>query len=206
MKRLLFISSITVVLFSNCKIHSYPGNHMQNQYLAFQPLGDFSMQETEQVINEVALFYHKKAIVLRPLAIPETFYHTALNQYSADSIIYLLATLQNDSIATIVGLTHQPIFTIKNAKKMPYYNEKIFGMGFQPGNACVVSDFKFTSTDKAIYTHRLKTVILHEKGHNLGLPHCNNTHCIMSEKNGDIASMDKSGNDYCIRCKNILAD
>jgi archaemetzincin len=179
---------------------------MQNQYIAFQPLGDFNVQETEQVINEVALFYHKKALVLKPMAIPQTFYHTALHQYSADSIIHLLAKLQNDTVTSIIGLTHQPIFTIKNAGKMPYYNENIFGMGYQPGNACVVSDIRFMSTDKALYAHRLKTVILHEKGHNLGLPHCNNNQCIMSEKTGDIVFMDKTGNDYCARCKNILAD
>lgn len=176
----------------------------QNQIIAFQPLDGYNVQETDSVVKEISLFFNKKVIVLSPIEIPQTFINPIVNQYSSDSIVQFLSRLQNDTIVEIVGLTHKPVFTIKDGKPGPYFLEDIFGMGYQPGNSCVVSDFKFSTPDISSYNHRLKTVIIHEIGHNMGLPHCNDEKCVMSENNGNVLRLDKSVTEFCAKCSKVL--
>jgi archaemetzincin len=207
MKLLLLISAILAIFFSDCKRGSILSlnSTRQKQIIAFQPLDDYSGQEIDSVVKEISRFYNKQVIVLKPIEIPKTFFDTVVKQYSADSILNLLSLLQNDTLIEIVGLTYKPIFTIKDAKHRPYYDEKIFGLGYQPGNSCVVSYFKFSTPYVTIFNHRLKTVIIHEIGHNLGLGHCEDDKCIMSKNNGSVTNLDYySGNDYCAKCRTTL--
>ncbi len=60
------------------------------------------------------------------------------------------------------------------------------------------------STDKELLANRLRKVIIHEVGHNLGLLHCSDDSCLMSELNGNIATLNKKGGDYCINCRRKL--
>lgn len=206
MKLSIYIFSLLVFFSLYCKkqpIFSL-GSHSENQIIAFQPLDDFNMQEIEPVINEISGFYNKPVIVLKPINIPSTFFNSAIEKYSADSIILLLSSLQNDTIVEIIGLTNKPIFTIKDTNHMPYYDEKIFGMGFQPGNSCVVSDYRFRTPNKTVFNNILRNVIIHEVGHNLGLPHCKDIKCIMSANTGDIEKLNNSNNAYCKKCKKII--
>jgi archaemetzincin len=202
----IILSFISLALLVTCS--PSPSLHLksnkQKQIIAFQPFNNYD----ELMLNDLALtirdFYNKQTIILKPIEIPGHFYNTTIRQYSADSLIMLLSKLRNDTIVEVVGLTHSPIFTIKKNDLMSYYDENIFGMGYQPGNTCVVSDLKFSSSYKSLYYQRLQKVIIHEIGHNLGLSHCQNEKCIMSEKNGNTISLDNSGYDYCQKCRNIL--
>ncbi len=206
MKLSLLIFSALVFFSSNCKKHPLLSlnNNGKKQIIAFVPLDNYySTLEISSVINEVSYFYNKKVIILNSVNIPVEFFNPAIQQYSADSLIMLLSKLQNDTIIEIIGLTHKPLFTVKPAKPMPYFDENIFGLAYQPGNACVVSDFKFRTMDIKTFNQRLKNVIIHEVGHNLGLSHCQEEKCIMSEKL-EYQTLDKSGNGYCSRCINKL--
>jgi len=178
----------------------------QKQIIAIQP---FNNNYDELLLTDLAFainyFYNKKTIILKPIEIPAHFYDTTINQYSADSLIMLLSKLRNDTIVEVVGLTHNPIFTIKEKKGfMSSYDDNLFGYAHHPGNACVVSDFKFSSDYQTLYRNRLRKVIIHEMGHNFGLSHCQNEKCLMSEKNGNTINLDNGGTDYCQKCKNIL--
>src|SRR5688572_4223170 len=206
MKLSIFIFTLLIFFSINCKkqpIFSL-GNDSQYQIIAFQPLDDFNMLEIDPVINEISSFYNRRVIVLKPINIPVTFMHPEIKKYSADSIVLLLSKLQNDTIVEIIGLTNKPIFTIKEANYLPYYDEKIFGMGFQPGNSCVVSNYRFRTPNTTIFNNILRNVIIHEVGHNLGLPHCKDIKCIMSTKSGDVEKLNDNNNAYCKKCKKII--
>jgi archaemetzincin len=207
MKLLLLISVIVATLCGCSKSRSVLSlnNSKQNQIIAFQPLGEFNGQEIDSVVIKISRFFNKKVIILQPIEIPETFLSPIVGQYSADSIIHLLSRLQNDTIIEIVGLTHYPIFTIKNSKAGTYFDQKIFGLGYQPGNSCVVSDFKFGTPIITQLTYRLKNVIIHEIGHNIGLPHCTDEKCVMSESNGSSLMLDINGGEYCAKCIKMLS-
>jgi len=179
-------------------------NHKQKQIIALQPFNNYDTLMLIDLAFDIRDFYNKQTIILKPIKIPESFYDNKIHQWSADSLIKLLSKLRNDTITEVVGFTNDAIFTIKKKDRVSYYDENIFGMGHQPGNVCVVSDWKFGSTYRTLSYLRLRKVTIHEIGHNLGLSHCDNEKCIMSEKNGNTVNLDKSESDYCQKCKNIL--
>ena len=204
MKSVKIIAVLIFFFASNCKRPSIISltNSEQKQIIAIQPLNNYAEKEFASIPAVIRSFYNKQVIVLKPIDIPKTFFNKILNGYSADSIIMLLSKLQNKTVVEIVGLTHEAIYTIKEDKyHTPYYDEDIFGMGYLPGNSCIVSDIRFMTNDSAILYHRLRNVIIHEVGHNAGLPHCSDNRCIMSETNGSILNLDNGGNDYCNQCK-----
>ncbi|MHA4809402.1 matrixin family metalloprotease [Flavitalea flava] len=67
-----------------------------------------------------------------------------------------------------------------------------------------MSDYRLRTEDRIKFEHRIRTVVLHEIGHNMGLTHCPNAHCIMNDANEKISSVDNSSNELCERCHNKL--
>jgi archaemetzincin len=152
-------------------------------------------------------------LILDPVKVPGAFYSANRNYpgndgYFADSLVQFLSKFTNDTIVTIVGITHTNIYTIKKfnaqfGKKRVAFLEPstIFGLGYIGGNTSVVSDYRLESADRELFENRLKKVVLHELGHNFGLSHCTVDSCIMSETNGDIVKLNKTGGGYCKRCR-----
>ena len=203
----LIIAFISLSLLITCRPSPTLSlkNTRQKQIIALQPLDNYDESILYHLSFGIRDFYNKQTIILDPIKIPAHFLDTTINQYSADSLIMLLSRLRNDTIVEVVGVTHHPIFTIKGKEyPVPHYNENIFGLGYQPGNVCVVSDTKFRSEYQTLHLIRLRKVIVHEIGHNLGLAHCPNEKCLMSDKNGNTIILDKSADDYCASCKTRL--
>jgi len=202
----IILSFISLGLLVACTPSPYLSlkSNKQKQIIAIQPFNNYDESMLNSLVIDIRDFYNKETILLKSIEIPAHFYDTTMKQYSADSLIMFLSKLRNDIITAIVGLTHEPIFIIKKSNLMSYYDEHLFGYAHQPGNACLVSDFKFNSDYQTLYFKRLRKVIIHEMGHNLGLAHCQNEKCLMSEKNGNTINLDNGGNDYCQKCKKIL--
>jgi archaemetzincin len=201
---LVFISLIVFAGNCNRNLNLSLNNTKKKQIIALQPFGNFNQEEIDSVAKGISNFYTKEVFVFKPIDIPLNFYNKSINQYSADSLTIFLSKLRNDTVVEVVGLTHEPLFTIKKDSRMSYFDEKIFGMGYQPGNSCVVSDYKFRTDKRILFVSRLRNVIKHEIGHNLGLGHCKNDKCIMSEMNGDLKILDDSGDTYCEKCRKTL--
>jgi archaemetzincin len=208
----VFLITVTCLAHYNCNKHA--GNFLQDKnrdkIIALQPLDSFDTGQLDFLRNEISSFYNRKVIILKLLAIPGAFPKTG-NMYSADSTINFLYRLTNDTIIEVIGLTHKNIYITAEEKKeqikgnVPDANlNPVFGLGDVSGNFCVVSDYLIHSIEPAKTNKRLRTIIIHEMGHNLGLQHCPDDNCIMSEQNGKISTLDKSGNDYCSKCKSKL--
>ena len=56
-------------------------------------------------------------------------------------------------------------------------------------------------TSPEIHFSRLKKVSIHEFGHNLGLPHCPNKRCVMTDAVENITTIDNANFDLCEKCK-----
>jgi archaemetzincin len=186
-------------------------NNDQNKNIALQPLGEYNQQQLEQIRNQLSSFFNIRVLILKPIAIPQQFRDTFAEKYFADSLVSFLSKFLNDSITEIVGLTHKDIYTLRERTfllKNEHYpvNESIgiFGLGYNPGKACVISDYRLMSVDRELLNNRLRKTIIHEMGHNLGLVHCADDTCLMSETNGGIAELNKVGGDYCLKCKKKL--
>ncbi|PBJ14533.1 hypothetical protein [Flavobacterium sp. ACN6] len=73
------------------------------------------------------------------------------------------------------------------------------GLGYKPGKACVVSDFRLSQENKNNQFYKL---VLHELGHTAGLPHCEIKTCLMRDaKGGNPLDEEK---DFCFKCKTFL--
>ena len=180
--------------------------------IAFQPVGSYDRQELDTLRLEIGRFFHKQTVVLPALPMPVSFQNmTKGERYSADSLIKFLAARTSDTLPIVLGFTDKDIFTtVRNndgtvkAPASSYAVWGIFGLGYCPGHSAIVSSTRLRCTDELRYRRRLKTVALHELGHNFGLPHCPNPHCIMNDANEKISTVDNAADDYCSSCRKKL--
>ncbi|MFA6059787.1 MAG: matrixin family metalloprotease [Taibaiella sp.] len=208
MKRLFTMSIIGVLLFTlSCNKHSDLQD--ANKVIAIQPLNNCDKKDIGHLISDLETFFNKEVVVLPASKIPEPFANYQKGKrYDAGRIINWLTSLANDSIITVVGITSEAdIYTAKKDKQgnirkpeSTYAVWGIFGLGYCPGKSCVISATRLFTADEQKFRHRLRTVTIHEIGHNLGLPHCPNKGCIMSDANEKIATVDQSGDNYCSDC------
>ena len=202
------ITAIVVILFlAGCRSVNTPPSPAGA--IGLQPIGDVDTQQLVFIRNETSRFFGKRVIILPKINMPHTFLNLKKGErYSADSIILFLSQGVNDSISQVVGITGKDIYTTLRDEKgnirkprRKYEVWGIMGLGFRPGKTCIVSNFRLKTTDRKKFEHRLRTVVLHEMGHNLGLPHCANARCIMNDANGTIASVDSTLDNYCDSCR-----
>jgi archaemetzincin len=209
MKRLFTWSIIGLCLLFTFSCNKPNGLQDENKVIVIQPLNNYDKKEIDYLASDLETFFNKKIIVLPALKVPESFANYQKGKrYDASRIINWLTPLANDSIIAIAGITSESdIYTAKkdtqgNIRKpeSTYAIWGIFGLGYCPGKSCVISSKRLFTADVQKFRHRLRTVTIHEIGHNLGLPHCPNKGCIMSDANEKIATVDQSGNNYCNEC------
>jgi archaemetzincin len=206
----IFLLATTSLLLTGCtkgrENFFQPGN--QSKIIALQPLDDYNPKQIDFIRKEIESFYNVKVIVLQSVNLPESFrLESEAKIYSADSILDMLSAKLDNQIIEVVALTHKSIYVLKNKT-----NNSILGKGVQPvfgladftGNCAVITDVLFNSIDTIVFQHRLRTTVIHEIGHNIGLDHCASERCIMSEQNGKLSALDKSERDYCNQCRKKL--
>jgi archaemetzincin len=191
---------------------SGPGASLHAKGIAIQPIAFNDPSRLAFVQREISSFYHCPVYILGETNMPASFINLSKGErYSADSILSWLSHRRNDSVAILLGLTGKDIYIAdKDAFgriKEPagkYAVWGILGLGYTPGKACVISDARFRSSDDSRYDHRLRAIVIHEIGHNLGLPHCKSPHCIMNDANEHISSVD-SETGFCGSCRKSVA-
>jgi len=161
--------------------------------IVIQPLGDFQQRQCQKVFAEIKAI-NPKVVLMQNIEFPEKSFYKPRNRYRADSIIKNLKNkIGKDSV--IVGLSHFDISTTKNGIK----DWGIMGLGYRPGKACVVSDFRLSPKNKNEQFYKL---VLHELGHTEGLTHCKVKTCLMRDAEGrNPFDQEKS---FCKDCKSFL--
>ncbi|MTH18059.1 Zn-dependent protease [Flavobacterium sp. LC2016-01] len=161
--------------------------------IVIQPLGSFKKEQAQRVFTEIKTI-NPKVVLRSNISFPENSYYKPRNRYRADSIIKSLKNnIGADSI--IVGLSNSDISTTKNEIK----DWGVMGLGYKPGKACVVSDFRLSVKSKNQQFYKL---VLHELGHTAGLPHCKIKSCLMRDaEGGNPLDQEKS---FCKDCKSFL--
>jgi archaemetzincin len=166
-----------------------------------QPLGYFDDSLLSQLQTGIKLVFPVQAFIATDKKLPANAWYAPRHRYWADSILVYLQPMHQKNNEYILGVTEADIST-KNGTQP---NWGVMGLGLQPGHCCVVSTYrlyKYPQTQKQLLNKLLK-VSLHELGHNFGLQHCANTHCIMTDAKGKDNLANE--NDFCAQCRKTLA-
>jgi archaemetzincin len=180
--------------------------------IGIQVYDSFSKAKTDTIIKTISHFYNLKTIILPEEKLPKSaFTNYKAPRFRADSLIKIQKRKLPDSIDFIIGLTEKDICITKLEKdgsvKKPinkYTDFGIMGLGYCPGKSCIVSTFRLKNKNENIFLSRFKKVCIHEVGHNLGLPHCPNKKCVMTDAVERIASIDNANLELCEACKSMI--
>ena len=170
-------------------------------FICIQPLDNIGRDYINYLSEALPRWFHAKVLVFPNEPMPSSSWYPIRKRYVADSLLLFLKTKSNDSNTFVLGVTAKDISTMKGTN--PSWG--IMGLGFQPGNACVISLFRIqkNSAGNSQLEQRLLKLAIHELGHNFGLPHCKNRSCMMADSEGkDCLNREK---DLCKKCRAYLS-
>ena len=205
MKRLLFL--FVFIVFS-CSKNNFT-NNLDNKTVGIIPYEEISNEEVVVLSKAIEDFYGIKTIVLPQKKMPTTaFVNIKSPRYRADSIIKFQNRNCPDSLDFVLGLTVKDVSVTKKDKggnilkpKWKYNDFGVMGLAYCPGKSSIISKFRLRSSNKKLELERFKKVVIHEFGHNLGLPHCPDKNCVMTSAAEKISTIDKEKMELCDVCK-----
>lgn len=161
----------------------------------------------DSVAQSIQRYYGFETKVVEGEKLPERFRSPrGKDRYRADSIIRYLQDRYPQALK-VVGITGSEISTTKYKHgkiKEPEWKYKdwgIFGLGFRPGKSCVVSYRYLLNRGSQQLNERVRKITLHEVGHTLGLPHCPNKKCVMTDACETLNTIDQAQAALCASCK-----
>lgn len=201
-----FLTAFVLLFFISCQ------KELKDRKIAIQPIAYKNKQVLNALQHSLSKDLSLEVILLKNIVMPKSaFTNSKSPRYRADSLIRFLKRNKADSLDYIVGFTSKDISTTKKDKygqvKQPatrYQDWGIFGLGYRPGPSCIVSNFRLKSKNKVLSLERYKKVCLHEVGHNLGLKHCPNKECVMTDACESIKTVDNVQRSFCKKCSNRI--
>lgn len=189
---------LLLLLFSNCNSKPPKNNKQPPQTspkiqpltIAIQPLGNISESyciDTYTELKEIV----PNVVLAKRMSMPSKAYYAPRKRYRADSLIHWLRERTKPN-QVFVGITMQDIST----KKGNVEDYGVMGLGYCPGNACIVSSFRLKNKPSFF------KVVVHELGHTTGLPHCPVKTCFMRDAEGGNPTAEEK--EFCSKCKDHL--
>jgi archaemetzincin len=193
---------ITIISSSFNKINVVESkriNVVENKRIVhITPLGNVSESQLILIKSWVKSFYGFNCVIDKQEPLTKDLLAKSQTRYEANKIIKKYKSIKNILLITNVDIAH--FNKIKNIKEYG-----IIGLGYEPGHTCVVSTFRIRKTTEKKFIDRLNKVVLHEIGHNLGLPHCKyDKKCLMNDANGTVKQIDQEKIWLCDNCKKII--
>ena len=131
-----------------------------------QPLGFVPKSELVLIKNTIESFYGFKCQINESENLSDDLLSTSKTRYEANKILQKFNSNKKIIIVTQKDIVH-------HNKKRNILEWGIIGLGYMPGNVCVVSTYRIKNkVSREKFESRLTKVSLHEMGHNLGLNHC----------------------------------
>jgi archaemetzincin len=207
---IVMLSLLVVVVVTFTFVNNNPKKPITVGVLPFE---NFPSAYTDSVCCVIEERYNFTVVKLDAHTLPEEcFINVKSPRYRADKLLKYLLKVKPDTIDIILGLTNKDISTTKKDAlgrvKKPaskYQDWGIFGLGYRPGDACIVSTYRLSKPGLTI--DRLRKIVTHEIGHNLGLKHCKeDKHCVMDDAAESIKTIDSGGIELCERCTGLIGN
>jgi archaemetzincin len=167
------------------------------------PLGKVKQEYLERISRELQARMNVRIRIEPARPLPREAYYAPRRRWRAERLLRWIEENPPEGAWKVVAVTEAEISTTKGN----IHDWGIAGLGSIGGTGCVVSAhiYKKHSKTKAALLRRLGDVAVHEFGHTLGFPHCEETGCVMSDAKGKaIKSADESSGQYCSKCLGTL--
>jgi archaemetzincin len=197
---IFLIFSFLFVCCQTKEVHKKQVTTKDSLMVSILPLGEVTDARVQMLARELRMFYGMKVAFMPRRMMPEESRLKGTQRYSAPAMLAWLRRQKPAQYDHILGITHLDIYTHKGVH--PHWG--IFGLGYKPGVACIVSDYRLRQFGKRIDT-LLTLVTLHEIGHNLGLPHCDkHPSCLMNDAKGTAKTLFAEKKWLCANCRAML--
>ena len=159
------------------------------------PLGDVKQKYLNHVKESISKFYPNiKCVIDKPVKLTDDILAKSGTRYEASKILAKYNSKRN-----VILITEKDIAHFNRERNIKEYG--IIGLGLRPGKVCVVSTFRIKRSSK--FLSRLQKVSIHEIGHNLNIPHCENSRdCLMHAAEGSVRQIDREKIWICGECRN----
>jgi archaemetzincin len=163
-------------------------------------MGNVKKSDVDLVSNEVTKFYDANVILLPKIDLIKDSKVSGINKYDATKILNIIEEKYPNTQHKVLLLTNYDICTTRTLNGVTHKNWGIFGMAKLNKKPCVVSTHRMGENHK----DRLIKVSIHETGHSLGIPHCKNTKCVMTDAKGKGSTVDNATIWMCEECKSKI--
>jgi archaemetzincin len=159
--------------------------------------GPFIEELAQGLVRELGL----KVEVAGSAKVPPEAYDPSRRQYRAEAFLPLLSPWQKEPADMVLGITAVDLFV----PRLHF----VFGLADPGTHKAVISlarlDPRFYGRppDPELLKIRTLKEAVHEVGHLLGLPHCQNPRCIMFFSN-TLGDTDRKGPGFCPACRGKL--
>ena len=179
--------------------------------IGIQPFGQVPAIWLDSVRQALISAHEVQVHILPSVELPAVaFVNIKSPRYRADSLLRFLERTRPDTLDAMIGVTAKDISTTKRdvngMVKEPastYSDWGVFGLGYMPGTACVISSFRL-DPGNGLFFSRLRKIAIHEIGHNRGLAHCDQARCVMQDAVESIATVDQAFPVLCEKCKRSM--
>lgn len=165
-----------------------------------QPLGFVPSEELNSIKNSIETFYGFECKINESVNLSDDLLSKSKTRYDANKILQKYNSNKKIILVTQKDIVHHN--KIRNVQEWG-----IIGLGYMPGNVCVISTYRIKNkVSREKFESRLTKVSLHEIGHNLGLNHCTKSSlCLMNDANGTVKTIDKEKIMLCDNCKKQIS-